>query len=148
VFIFIQAPDGTGMYKDKVNVNSYEMHEKKLMLNEVGDYEIRMTNNFQEYKILSISMMLQNCHTMPHKIEKKDINLFVKKMGKAGQSQVDGLMGIIKAKDNSYNHFIDKMKKMTSQMKKSVAVECLIFITLTLIQVVAMKKLLDDNQII
>ena len=136
------------MYKDKINVNSYEMHEKKLILNEVGDYEVRMTNNFQEYKILSISMMLQNCHSMSHKIQKKDINLFVKKMAQAGQSQVDGLMGIIKAKDNSHSHFIDKLSKITEQMKKSVAVECLIFVTLTLIQVVAMRKLLDDSQII
>lgn len=124
------------------------MHQKKLLLNEVGDYEVRMTNNFREYKILSISMMLQNCHSMSHKIQKKDINLFVKKMARAGQSQVDGLMGILKAKDNSHYHFIDRLGRMTRDMKKSVALECLIFVTLTLIQVVAMRKLLDDSQII
>ena len=124
------------------------MHKKKLVLNEVGDYEIRLTNSFQQIKVLALSMMLMNCHTMPHKIEKKDINLFVKKMGKAGQSQVDGLMGIVKAKDNSYYHFINKLNKITDQMKKSVLAECLIFLVLTIIQVIAMKKLLNDNQII
>ena len=124
------------------------MHKKKLILNEVGDYEIRITNSFQDVKVIAISMMLENCHTMPHKIEKRDINLFVKKMGRAGQSQVDGLMGIVKAKDNSYYHFINKLNKITDQMRKSVAAECLIFVALTIIQVIAMKKLLNDNQII
>ena len=121
--------------------NSFEIHKRKLVLNEIGDYEVRITNSFQEVKVIAISMMMENCHTMPHKIEKKDIKLFVKKMGRAGQSQIDGLMGIIKAKDNSYYHFINKLNKITEQMRKSVVAECLIFVALTIIQVIAMKKL-------
>ena len=144
----MQAPDTRGIYKDKVSVDTYEVHKKQLSLNEVGDYEIRMTNNFSEPQVLALSLMLENCHSMPHKIEKKDINLFVKKMKTAGQSQVDGLMSIIKAKENSRNHFLSKMKGIARQMKQSVAIECLIFVTLTLIQVVAMNKLLDHSQII
>ena len=129
-------------------MDAYEVHKKQLILNEVGDYEIQMTNNFSEPQVLALSLMLENCHSMPHKIEKKDINLIVKKMKSAGQSQVDRLMSIVKVKENSRNHFLSKIKGIASQMKQSVAVECLIFLTSTLIQVVAMKKALDDSQII
>ena len=148
MFFFVQAPDGRGIYKDKVNVDSYDVHKKVLILNEVGDYEIRITNNFSEYKVLAISMMLMNCHSIPHQIEKKDINLFIKKLVSAGQTQVDGLMNMTKAKDNSYYHFLNKLKKISEHMERSVGVECLIFVFLSIIQIISMKKLLDDKQII
>lgn len=142
------APDGRGIMKDKIQIDSYEIHEHSLALNEVGDYELRITNNNRNYKILNISMNLMSCHTTPHKIEKKDIDLFVRKLQKAGQSQVDGMMAVIKSKDNSFMHLISRLQTINYQMKRSVTAECLIFVVLSIVQIVYMKKLLDDKQII
>ena len=111
VFIFIQAPDGRGIYKDKVGEDSYETLKHKIDLNEVGDYEIRITNNFETYKVLAISMMLSKCHTIPHNLKSKNINVLMNKLEKAGQSQVDSVMKMIKSKDNSYYHLLTNLKK-------------------------------------
>ena len=142
------APDGRGIMNDKINIDSYEVHEKSLLLNEVGDYELRITNNNSQYKIFNLSMNLMSCHTIPHKIEKKDIDLFIKKLERAGQAQVDGMMAVNKSKDNSFNHLISRLSTINYQMKRAITAECLIFVVLSIVQIVYMKKLMDDKQII